>query len=700
LEKKFGFKEGSQAIGIVDQVRDYLMDFAEIAQQGLDVEKANYVHELTRGKARMGEEEAWRFVNEKLQFNEEDLFFPRRSLGMLNKAVRLRNEMNLQEDPIQFLLKNKSIKDDNGLFGHKSTSHVLRRQYEATSNRNSMDLMSVLQGYSNELISYWHDNKLNLMLNRHMDNMNKVWKEVKDVEGYEWFKGYTDGLDDYLKNFAEQSKGRYTGGKLAEISKIITAWKVGLTMGFLNPSTPLLNMAEGQALILTRAGRHYLFDSSKENHYHKISNIVEKEWTRVAGEEHLQQESAPASLGLIDEHDPMGHYKRTEKDTSLLFLQRTRRAVTNVAKKSIVLQRKAENINRQKAFKAGSLMEYEFILQYEHLFRDKNNYKDAQSILELKSYGITQADFDNKASRAKAWDKFVKKRIVKSGYEMVYQTQWNYNMVARHFFEGHPIGKLAMMFQHYPLSWVASLRRTYDILNSVRRAGSAEGAGTRRGVQAMFERDTKSNALGMWMNPEMLFALTSGAIAMTMGAMRMGTGIVLGQFWQHPAIDTVEDMIKYTQNNFNGEDEKNKALFWGQGVANQFMGPFYSDLSDAVSLAALKMGIEDGDMPMWTSDVLRGTLGFRPNEVLLTRFGSRQYNNAWDVMYETFLMGGMSVAPKATRIAKSIPGISEKFFGKEADLKDLSHAIFRAIGVRDQKGVDKWIHGQLEKDKK
>lgn len=686
----------NQAAEIANEIGNFLDDFSDITRLGFKAERENMIYRLMRSGAKISRNEASRLVDRAMNLKLEDIYFPRESVTALNRIERMSVEMDTATDLKNFV-EQAAADPSKFAFPGESTKHVLARTYGLPSTDVSHDMMGVLERYSSRMIDYYHNNQLHLMSNKLLERLWEVHKNIGNKDDAKLFEGYVDGVTKYIAEFVDRSKNSVQGGKMHEVMKTLVAWKAGMTMGFFNPSSPILNLAEGQAAILIRAGKHYFLNRDKENKWGSLVKEFDmgREFTNITEDVMLGTGEAP-SLDLRNYSNMDNNTRRAvglvEIDREKIWLRRFAAATSEIAKRGLVFQKKAENINRARAFKVGALMEWEWLSQYREVFiGDIKQSKDMISDTELDALGVTRRDLESEGNRREVWKRLAKRRLTRAGFEMVYMTQFNYNQVARHYGERTPVGKLALMYQHYPLSWLATWRRTQETLDGLYKAGKSTG-GIRGGVKAMFEPTTKDGLLsptgkllaGHSVNNEMQFALITGAIAMTLAAIRYNSGIVAGQLFQHPVGEAAEDMVKYVKYGFDGKHEEKKRLFWGKGLVNQFSGPAYSDLMDAISLAALKTGIEDGNMPLWTADLLRGTVGFRPNEALLTEFGRRQYGNAWNVMYETFAFGGMSVAPKAVRLARATPGIGEKIGGSPDGLRGLSFAAARSMGFRDE----------------
>ena len=738
------WKASKEAGGLLKSVGEFLSEFGDVAKQGFKAERNNLFYELTRGEAMMTPEEANQAIDRMISFEKLDLYFPQKSLSHLARVQGIMNGMRGAADQKGFI-RDVIQHGDEVIFRRAETGHTKPRTVDYQRRDVSQNMFRVLSEYSNEVVTYWHDNRVSEILNKYINEMWKARNALPKGVRQDQFEDYMRGVSQYLTQFAEISKNAPTGGKLEEVSKIATAMYAATKMGFWNPSTPLLNVGEGQAVITTRAGWDYLHmtGSRRQKWNDEVWPLIKKEYVDISPGEEMMQYGEGIHSKLLDSMstNDAARYLEVVKDTNLLWLQKVRKWISEKAGDAIILQTKAENLNRNRAFRIGAMMEYEFVEgQFKAKFDSSSASKlftDADLRMMFGEQGVAEARrmlSGSKAMRKQAWDKFTKRRVTKAGYEFMYQTQWNYNQAARHYLEhAGPLPKMAMMFQHYPLSWIAAWQRTHGILKSLHQAG---------GTKAMFHRDPRSRALykrpgkigaslktmaknkefgkmgslGYWTNNEMMFALSAGAIASMVTGLRYGTGIVLGQFWQHPATEVVQDTIRYVNNGFNGEEEKNKLLFWGRGVANEVTGPFFSDFMDAVSLAATKVGIDDGDMPRWTADILRGTLGFRPNELLLTQYGSRRYNNAFDVMNEAFLFGSMTMAPKAARMATSIPQIGDSIYdagvgplyetttgGKlrrkeDPGLNDLFGAIGRSIGIRDERSMEEFLEARIKRE--
>lgn len=683
----------NQAEQIVKEIADFLDDFSQITRLGFKAERENMIYRAMRNGRGITRETAAKLVDKAMNLKIEDIYFPRESVTALNRIERMSVEMDTASDLVPFLTQ-AAANPEKFSFPGESTSHVLERKYNLATTDASHDMMGVLGRYSSRMIDYYHNNQLHLVSNRLLDRLWSVHKNMKSPEDAALFEKYVEGVTNYIADFVDRSKNSTQGGKMHEVMKTLVAWKAGMTMGFFNPSSPVLNLAEGQAVILIRAGKHYFMNRERENEWGQIIKELDMgmEFTGLTEDTMIGVGDAP----ILDarSYSNMDNATRravglVEIDRERIWLRRAAKVSSEFAKRGLILQKKAENINRARAFKVGALMEWEWLSQYREIFiGDAPRAKDMILDSELEALGVTREDLNNEGNRREIWKRMAKRRLTRAGFEMVYQTQFNYNQVARHFAERTDIGKLAMMYQHYPLSWLSSWRRTYEVLTSLYKSGAAAG-GVRSGIKAMVEPTSKDKSLSplrqLSTNNEMQFALITGAIVATLTAIRYSTGIVAGQLFNHPVTESTEDMIKYVKYGFDGTQEERKKLFWGKGIVNQFTGPVYSDVMDAISLGFLRAGIEDGDLPMWLADGLRGTVGFRPNEMLLTESGRRNFHNAWDVTYETFLFGGFSVAPKAARYAKNIPGISTTLSGKPATLKDFSYATMRSIGFRDEK---------------
>lgn len=738
------WRTSTEAAGLVDSVAEFLSTFGETAKRGFDAEKNNLFHELTRGEAAMAPEQANDFINRTMNFDRLDLYFPQKALSHLSRLQSVVNGIRSAADKRAYL-RGVIEHGDQVIFQREGTPHTRPRIVDYQRRDVSMNLFRVIGDYANEVVTYWHDNKLSSILNDYVGELFKLRDSLPRGVSRENYEDYLQGVQRYLAEMAEVSKNAPTGGKVEEMAKIATAMYAANKMGFLNPSTPVQNLVEGHAVMATRIGFDKLFPKGdRKNTWEKVVKpLIGKEYVDIIpGEQFMEygEGSYGRLLKYMGEKDA-ARYGLVEKDTALRVLQRTRQAATKVATDAIILQTAAENKNRNRAFETGALMEYEFI---EGRFRTNLMSQGANKIYtdadirmmfpERSVADVRAAMRGPSSAREKLWTEFAKRRVIKAGYEFMYQTQWNYNQAARHFLEhAGPLPKLAMMFQHYPLSWLSAWQRTFYVLNNLRKAG---------GAKAMFHRDPRQRALydrgrlqgtlgdkskeilkrstnlSYWTNKDMMFALSAGAVATTMMGIRYGTGIVFNQFWQHPLTEVVQDIVKYVINGFNGEEEKNKTLFWGRGALNEFTGPFYTDLMDAISLGAVKAGIDEGDMPRWTSDLLRGTLGFRPNELLLTQYGARRYNNAFDVMNEAFLFGSMSVAPKAARMATSVPRVGDDLYdlgvgpayetltgGKlrrkeDPGLNDFGGVLMRAMGIRDEKSIEEYLESRLKKEYK
>lgn len=687
--------ETHQAAEIIKELAEFLDDYADITRKAFKAERENMIHVVMRSGGNVARDVAEKLVDQAMKLRIEELYFPRESMSALHRIERISVEMDTASDKISLLQRAIEHPDDFAFPG-ESTQHVLARTYGIQSSDASHDMMGVLERYSARMVDYYHNNQLQVMSNRLLDNLWEAKRNISNPTDAKLFEGYVDGVTKYIADFVDRSKNSVQGGKLHEVVKTLVAWKAGMTMGFFNPSSPALNLAEGQLMTLVRAGRHYFMNRDKENQWGDVVQRFNmgREFTNLTEEVMLGEPEGPV-LDLRTYSNMDNATRRAaglvEIDRQKVWLHRVNAAVSWIAKKGLVAQKKAENLNRARAFKIGALMEWDWLQQYEKIFIGKEEFaKNMLSPNEMEMLGIEAKDLVNEGNRRIIWERVAKRRLTRAGFENVFMTQFNYNQVARHYVERQPIGKLAVMYQHYPLSWLMTWRRTMENMNALYRAGSHTGS-KRKGVQAMLEANSKDGHLnpifsikGHSLNNDAQFALITGAIAMTLAGIRYGTGIVPGQLFMHPVSESAEDMVKYVKYGFEGKYEAKKSLFWSKGIVNQFTGPAYTDLMDAISLGAMKAGIEDGDMPRWTADILRGTVGFRPDEVVLTEYGRRQFGNAHDVLYETFLFGGMSVAPKARRLAQAIPGIGEHIGGRPNGVRELSYQTFRAFGIRDE----------------
>ena len=738
-------KSARKAGGLMEQVTDFLVTFGESAKAGFEAERKNLYHELTRGESMLSHEEAMGVLDKVMKYEEVDLYFPQRALSHMSRLQSIVNGVKTAADKKAYL-RGVIQHGDQVIFKGEGTPHTRKRILDYQQRDVSMNMFRVLSDYSNEIVTYWHDNKLSEVLNRYTGKLWKVRNTIVDEKQLADFEAYIQGVQSYLTEFAEVSKNAPTGGKLHEASSIVTAMYAITKMGLLNPSTPALNFGEGHAVLMTRVGfdRMFITGTRKDLWKTHVEPLISGEFTDIMPGEQFMDYSAGSHSKLVEFMSDVDakRFAAVEKDHTLLRMQKTRAAISKVATEVIKPQTWVENVNRSRSFRAGATLEYEFI---QGKFMNTFFSGDANKLLTDADVRMMFGDSSireirrslggSMESRKKLWNRFAKKRVIKAGYEMMYQTQWNYNQAARHFLErSGPIPKLAMMFQHYPLSWIAAWQRTYTILDSLKQAG---------GAKAMFSRDPKQRAiydrrgklsgtlgekakglaslssnLGYWTNREMMFALSAGIVSSVVAGLRYGSGVVMGQFWQHPLTEVAGDIVRYVQNGFNGEEEQNKRLFWGRGMLNEFTGPFYSDFMDAVSLASMKVGIDDGDMPRWVSDLLRGTMGYRPNELLLTQYGARRFGNVFDVVNESFLFGSMSVAPKAARMATSIPRMGDEIYdagvgktyealtgGKlhrkeDPDMNDFAGQVFRAFGIRSEKDVEEYLEKRLKKEYK
>lgn len=615
-------KEGEELVKVVG-------GYLPMLREAVDAARKNMALQL---KHKYGEEKAWEMAERLVDFKEIDKYYPHKNLMSLYWTME--NASKVREAS----LSGEYSEVEKLVASGGRTGHIMERTSD--SKNISWNSVNVLAAYGEEVIRYSHANQAALMINRFVDklsNIDTIRSAMKSGDTQNEYYKYFDNVRRMLISYSSDMLDTKVPNLLDDAMSTLVAYQA--MMKLTSPSTSLLNRAEGVLHYMAWNGMRRGLRGFSEQHKHELLGIMAEAHTNFRPEDVFMDSFNSKNVGEL--HRWLADYdiadiKLLTSEKAQLGVKATKGAVSKIASLGMRAMgwQKAENANRKESFMLGAAEALQYIKTvWEPRFNEGRVPK-----YMYERYGINPS-----SSKAAQWTEFKKKYVIRQGYRAMFQTQFQYNLSQRNMLDKNSVTKPFHMFQHYPRSLASAIGwAAYDVKTLSDVAGL-------RGIFSKTSGESING--GYFMNKNSQYLLSVGAIHGMRQAIRMFGGIILGQLATHPLQEIIEDLIGY----FKDDDEDSRHdRFWGKGIANEITGPLYSDVMDAISLGALKLGIESGEMPMYLEEMSRLTFGFRPDESLLTEEGRRNYSSLYDVVRETFLWDSAAIYPKSIRMMHAI----------------------------------------------
>ncbi len=634
LQKHLGNKATrSDAEFAINQTLAFLENYGTMAREATDKARANLEAELTLVRG-MPKHEAQEIAARVYNFKEEEHYYPRINLLNHNRVTQI----------VAKIRQASSLLEVRQAMRGLEVSHQKERSREF-GTLYSHNVPEVLRAYANDIIFSDYANTVGLIVNNWTARLRDSQKVIGDRSWHHFMDASIRTVVDFANEMVYNKEASVADNAI----RSLVALKAAKTMWFGNFATAAVNFTEGSVHLVTKVGlrqaSRYL--ANKESMAPELAPYLKGEHQRITSAESYYGERPSASSmralrGILGEEELRAAYD-VESATADRWAELTAEATSKLASKVLVVQRGVENVLRQTAFKVGAHAEFESLDRFEPFFESG----DLPAHM-IRKYGFNVDRFRNeKEYRASCWHHFVKKRVTAAGYDLMSATQWQYDAAARHLFEHWrpgeiPVGKALMMFQHYPLNWIAAYRLGLENMAAVAKNG---------GFKSIFKPTSRDQALGKHVNSEAMYYMAMGSAHVVAQAMRWASPVILGSLFSHPVHDMVSDFIEY----FTADDEEKKRAFYGRGVMNQLLGPYYTDFTDHV-MPAIGAGVnavlmDTGELPEWMHEAGRVVTGVDWSERAMDEYhDAGVVKSTADSVVDVFLWGNLGGMPRWKRL--------------------------------------------------
>ena len=676
LSKRWGKYGGAETIKkAVESVDKILAESGRMLATASEAGRQVMTRELIRlGYSREdAEAEAGKIFDLQMQEN----YLPRMSIMGVHSPNLLRMHLKQIED-------GDKASAMSAIKAHVAKRRTMEEEADYLLRKDVTGGKGVLNDYIAQVVEMEFANNVALTLGNHIDRLEGIYLKHG---GGEDLADYIEGVRKLSIDLGDKLTGSRSDGIVDDLVRTAMAIKATATMGLPNLSTPLVNwldghihplMTEGLRRLRFRGGKN---SSTLRGDYQKELQQLEREVHTKLSSAEMIGSGADAGLDAMFSKEYLDAVRTLYAgsgmfDSSGTIVRHATKKLANVvsaiASPFLKLQGEVEHRNRKFAFEIGAADELEFLDRH---WKDRflgENPNIPQWLVKKYSLDPTKLageDFDRDEA-GKAWELFRMERAKRAGYDMIFNTQFQYNMAARHWFEGSPIGKMAMMYQNYPLHWIMTYEMGWGKL--IDKLKHDEGAG-------VFGPTTKQRSLGHYVNPETAYVLSFSSAHAISSAGRMFSPVVFGSLFAAPGFEVLEELIQY----FTGDsDQKHKAFFGGaanlSGAATAaaasgaipgagaaaglkalapLQSPMMSDSMKAVSYMYARHLDETGGLYWWaaspTNSAARVVTGLNP-------FDPRIYDkrgdlkSTKDIIKETYLWGSFRAIPKWGMLANHV----------------------------------------------
>lgn len=674
-------------VDVINSTRELTNDFSEMVQEAVAAQRESMVLLLSGPKGRLTPEAAQAWVDKNITFSPEEHYFPMvaiRRLGAYDRLMEVAKHSKFNGDESIKELEAALLNESNELA--LAGAHSAQFLKERTSNQFnveqfSVDAIRLLGAHTQAVIDHWQMNKMSQVINRHITGLWSI-RHTLDPKERVLFEKHLKGMSHYLIDLAKAADTMPGASIMRDTVRTMVAWKAMLTMGFPNTSTPFVNLVEafahgtvarlatenpetspkGEQLVLEAYSQENpsLFNEMslgiEFSDRKRMMDLAKALGSSVRGKRWIEVED-----GRVELEGARWHEKLADGSTEL-------------ASRLLFMQRGVENFNRKKAWKLGAQLEYEAIAKkFENDIKQSKGERLSDNMLE--SMGLTR-EMVRKDPEG-AWKKFAMSRVRKAGYDFVFRTQFNYNLMNRALWErpGAATGwmRVFTMYQHFPASYLASALKSYELFRSEM---AVKGMAGMKG--STLQRESAPTQLD---NSALYRASMMGAFLVSAAARNI-SGFSFNLF-QNPGVDLVIDFLL---DMVDGDDDESRVKsrfeegLWQKGVVSQFTGPYYQDTMDFISLVAMHGGLNEGDLPLGLQKALQNTIGFRIGDTL-NDYGTRDVmqteaysgrpergfmQDMFHLANEAFGLGGWSGGTKMARgYALYSPDGYRKVFGPD-----------------------------------
>lgn len=604
LAKRWGGTVKGRAVeSVVQRTVKLLGEFETIAKHAMSAGELTMSRELQR--LGMSKSEADAEAARAFEFNSEENYFPRQYVNVIGGLQELMRGLRTAANNDSYEAKTML----NDYHARKSNPTKNRTANDVARDLLRSDVTGVLSEYTEAILNMSYHNDIHEKVSRHVEHLTDIWaKNSKDPAMLD----YIDGVSKFFMEYIDRATGTRDEGTGASLGRIMIGLKAAATMGIPNVSTPLLNFADGHLHPIIRMGIGGFRKAKSLSAVYggEADEFVNRVFTSMTTEDLLGDSRRTSTKYLAQMFSPeeMKTYFGVEDEYKRRILTSIADKFGSVTDKALAAQRFVEKKNRRHAAKLAVLHELDFInTTFYDMFYGQNPRVPRSLIkkysLEVEADGVPK-DMD------KAWELFKSERLHRAALDMIAGTQFLYNTTQRHWLEhqkvgGMKVGTMAMMYQHYPLNWVAAYRlfgeKLVDRLRATKDAGGLS-------IQEFMDRDVQ-------------YMASMGALHAVSAASRNASWIVGSSLFVHPAYEAIMALIDY----YNGDDEERRRAFYGGAAPMVGLAPPLGALSspftdDAVNLLNVLIGremYENGSLWDWAnspvSEAARIFTGLNPD---------------------------------------------------------------------------------------
>jgi hypothetical protein len=594
---------------LVGSVEALLKDMAVVGREAATLAKEVLMIEAEEAGIR--DKEFMDLIDQMTSFKEiEKGFFP---IEFIDKAAAITEITNMVKEAGPTTREQLISRVGNFINGHM-------KHRKGRIGMESANPLMQLKSYTEGMLQTHFTNSVMRETSTHLATLGDVAKKTNSQEIAAYTKAMANSVDSWL---VDRVLGTGEDGIGSNLSRLILASEAGLKLG-VNPAGTVRNIGEGMFQITAELGMRWTNKLKKfEDTHHenlgisgkeRLERIISGETLDLApeirwgedGRKNLEvnlvnkvgRERAKLYLGVEDGfHHVINKMASTAADKAS--------ATTSFFMKHSGWTR-AENFLRNKAFRAGAALELERLDRtYLSGFLDG---KVPQDLIRRHGLDKDAIESGDRELILKEWAKLEKSAGTQAGYDVMYNTQFQYTNMARHALEnftvgGFKAGKVAMLFQQYPISWTTTM-----YLHSKALSHDVKGSGLRA---------LKNNPHAMY--------LTANALAI-FGAMAWNewdrAPIKVYGFFAHPIAETIKGLNKLRSDD---PRERDMALF-SRGVATQFTGPASAEFADAMSYSMMQLGFNRETLGDGVANLAEYGLGLSTTQERLDRGGHKPYN--------------------------------------------------------------------------
>ena len=570
--------------GLFSQAREFLDGYKAIAAEATADAQFNLMQTLIQKG--VSASKAKEIAEESIKFEEVDEYYPRKSLmqigGIMTSLARVRDAKD----------STSAVKEANDAISAYRSSHTMDRSANDPQSIR-MNSLAVLNAYGAEMVKFGYNNKVARQLNTYLHDLMHLRStrnaKHSDKDLYKSIEGVRRIAQAYQAQMLDV-RSRSTLDEVISASVALQAMKY---MGG-NPTTVANNLVDG--FFQMKAQQWFaLGKSSDREHEHQdaVNRIMGKAFTKFKPEQTFDSgmENELSEVRKLLDPEVYEAITGTQKDTKLLKAEVIRRKISDVASKSLFMNTGAENILRKKAYKIGVTEAYDFF----HKTFYPSFVKGTVNLEVRKRFGITKEMLVNEESGKRAFEKAAEKYAINEGFKGLAETQSQYNMGARGHIDGTRM-RAFTVFTHWGRNTFATFGHKVGLL---RNYVQANGAG------ALLKNPSKYDTK-IPFNREALYLTTLGVGSMMRQVLRNKLGLTLFYAGTHPVGEALLGLAHWAGAILSEEDtEKAKKVMYSESMAEQFAGPLFGEVMDAVNYGYTRSALEDGTLNEHMNEIIR-----------------------------------------------------------------------------------------------